>query len=360
MKTRRAIVALIAVLVTATPVVAQDLRYRTETDVEFGGALGLLASFVPGGGGSVETTTVKGARVRTDQAESSSVIQDVGASRMISLDHDARTFTVFGLEDLSAMMERMGTEMQAGARSAEVPMRDPDTGAQGNVDVRAETDATGERRTINGLEARRVLLTVEFEGQILVPQNQGGSGDMQEAGTVVLLTDMWISESFPEMCALAEARQAAAQELLESARGSAQAMTQLFASNPDLQEAMERQAEELAALDGVTMESVSYMVTVPPGKQFDRDAALAFETESLGSQVAGAAAQSAVDQARQAVGGRLGGLFGGGRREPEPELVQTVLFRTRTRITDVERGSFPGDFFEVPEGYTERPLPTIG
>ncbi len=47
--------------------------------------------------------------------------------------------------------------------------------------------------------------------------------------------------------------------------------------------------------------------------------------------------------------------------EPEPaELEQSVLFRVRTQVTEVERGSFPGALFEVPEGYTERPLPQIG
>ena len=363
MKTLRSAAVLQVFLWTAVPLFAQDLRCRTETEVESGGALGVMMRFVPGGGGSQETTILKGARMRTDSGERSSLIYDVAAGRMTNLDHDSRTYMAFDMADLGAVMEQMNPAMQASPGSAAVPVEDRQTGARESVELDVSTDVTGERRTIHGLEARRVFLTLEFEGQVLEPQEQGGAGEVKDAGTVVLLTDMWISEPFPEMQAFADAQREGARDLLESARGSGPALGQLLASNPDLGVAMERQAEELAELEGMTLESVGYLVTVPPGRSFDRDAALARAQESLGSQVGGGAAQGAGDQARQAVGRALGGLFGRGQPEPEPEpaeLEQSVLFRVRTQVIEVERGSFPDALFEVPGGYTERPLPQIG
>ena len=349
-------------LAAASPLGAQDLRYVTETDLEFGGSLGVMMRLIPGGGAVRETTTIKGARLRTDAGEDYSVIQDLGAGRLTSLYHDPKTYTVFGYEDIAAMLQRMSTEMQAGAESAVVPVQDQETGAEGNVEIRVSTDPTNERKTIHGLDARRVFVTVEFEGEVMVPEDQGGTGEMEEAGTVVLLTDLWLAEPFPEVRALESAQRERAAELAEAARGSGAAMGQVLASNPNLKVAMERQAEELQELNGVAIESIGYLVGVPPGKEFDREAALAFAQESLGGQVARGAARAAADQARSAVSGALGGLagrFGRGRQEPEPEqeeLRQAVLFRVRTRVTEVERGSFSESLFEVPSGYTEQPL----
>ena len=362
MKTLRTTLVVLALLGTTSPLLAQDLRYRTETDVEFGGALGVMMRLVPGGGGTRETTVIKGARMRTDSGDDFSVIQDVGAGRMTSLDHEAKTYTVFGFDDITAMMQQMSTNMQAGAEQTRVPVRDQETGAEGTVDIRVSTDPTNERKSIHGLDARRVFLTVEFEGEVMVPEDQGGTGEMEEAGTVVLLADMWLAEPFPEVRALAEAQQEQAQELAEAARGSGQAMGQLLASNPNLKVAMERQAEELQELDGVAIESYSYLVAVPPGKDFDRAAALAFAQESLGGQVARGAARAAADQARSAISGALGRFGRGRQQDPEPEqeeLKQGVLFRIRTRITEVDRGSFSESLFEIPSGYREQPLPPM-
>jgi hypothetical protein len=353
--------ALVALaLAAASPLSAQDLRYVTETDLEFGGSLGVMMRLIPGGGATRETTTIKGARMRTDSGDDYSIIQDVGAGRLTSLYHEPKTYTTFGYQDIAAMMQQMSAQMQAGRESAVVPVQDRETGAEGNVEIRVSTDPTNERKNIHGLDARRVFLTIEFEGEVMVPEDQGGTGEMEEAGTVVLFTDMWLAEPFPEVRALAEAQLEQAEELAEATRDAGAAMGQLLASNPNLRVAMERQAEELQELNGVAIETYSYLVGVAPGKEFDRGKALAFAQESLGGQVARGAARAAVDQARNAVSGALG-RFGRRQQEPEPQQQeqpdQAVLFRVRTRVTEVERGSFSESIFEVPSGYREQPLP---
>jgi hypothetical protein len=362
MRTIRAmLLAAIALLWTASPLFAQDLRYETETDIEFGGPLGVMMRLMPGGGATREITTVKGSRMRIDSGEDYSFIQDLGAGRLTNLDHDARTYTTFGFEDITAMVQQMSTDMQAGTQNATYAGRDS-TGAEATVDIRVTTEPTNERRNIQGLDARRVFLTIEFEGEVMVPQDQGGTGEMEEAGTVVLFTDMWMADQFPEVQAMAEAQREQAQELAEAGRGAGAAMGQLLAANPNLKVAMEEQAEELQGLDGIAVETATYLVGVPPGKRFDRAKALAFANESLGSQAARGARNAAVDGARSAISGALG-RFGRRNNDPEPapeprpeDMEQGVLFRVRNRITEVERGSFSESLFEIPSGYREQPL----
>ena len=256
----------------------------------------------------------------------------------------------------------MRAAVETDAESTTVPVADRDTGARGNVEIRVATEPTGERRTIQGLDARRAFLTGTLEGEVMVPQEEGGTDRMEEAGTIVLLTDLWLAEPFPEMAALAEAQR----EHTIAARGSGAAMGQLMASNPDLEQAMEEQARELAGLEGMAVESYDYLVVVPPGQEFDRDKTLAFATRSLGSQVsrsvAGAAAQEAMAAAGR-VAGRLGGVLGRSRQE-EPEeaekLEQSVQFRVRSRLTEMARAQISEAHFEMPAGYTEKPIETVG
>jgi hypothetical protein len=362
MRTVRRLPALLAlvVLAPAAPAAAQDLRYTSETDIEFGGALGAMMRFAPGGP-MREVTSVKGARMRVDAGEDQSVINDVAEARFTSLDHRGKTFMSFTMDQMAAAVQQM--QVQTSRESATIPVYDSATGARGNVEITVDVDDPGERKTIQGMEARRIFMTLSFDGELMVPKEEGGSGEMEDVGTIVLFNDVWLAEGFPEMRALAEAQQENAKELMQSMRSSGGGMSQVLASNPDLATAMERQADELGKLEGIAVESAMYMVGVPPDQEFDRAKALAFATQSLGSQAAGAARNAAVSEARQAASRALGGIFGRRREEPREEeqkpVEQAVVFRVRNRITGVERTSIPDSAFEVPAGYTERQLERV-
>lgn len=371
--TRAASVAMAAALLAA-PAGAQELSYTTVSEVEFGGAFGQMMSLFGGDAmRSSETTSIRGQRMRVD-SEGHSTVMDFSGGRFVSLDHEAREYTVFDFDALAGALGQTTVAPEGGETRFRVrpddSERQPGDPEEVTVDVAVDVEPTDERRTIGGLEARRVFMTVSFEGEA-VPAGETRS---EEAGTLVILTDMWLSEEeFPEMAALYASQAEAGRDMVGANPGLGAALAQVYGANPDVAVAMERQAEELEQLQGMSLASVTYLVGVPPGMDFEREAALAFAEESLSSQVAGsaagAAADAAAEQAKAAVsrlGGRLGGLFGGGDEEPEeeepaePEPAQSVLFRIRTEVTDVSRDGLDDGFFEVPADYTERPLPPMG
>ncbi len=367
-RTLRTALPLLLATALARPLSAQDLRYTTASEVEFGGAFGpVMRLLAKSALRTTETTSIHGARMRVD-AEGTSSILDFGGHRLVSLDHNARQYSVFDLDGVPAAVREMALQGGGGETRVRVrpdaAERQPGDPEEVDVDVKASVDQTGERRTIDGLDARRVFLTLSFEGSA-VPE---GETKPEEAGTLVILTDLWLSEKpFPEVAALEKAQADWGRELAASSPDMGEALSQVYASNPDVEVAMERRGQQLEALHGMALSSVTYLVAVPPGKDFDRDAALAFAEKSLASQAAagaaGAAKNAAEEKAKEAVGklgGRLGGLMGRGKKkEPEPQpaadAVQSVLFRIRSEITDVQRAALDDALFEVPKGYSERP-----
>ena len=102
---KMAAAAAIPALLIAAPLSAQDVKYETVTKVDLPGAAGAamrMAARLGGGGGSmetVETTSIKGRKMRTDVAKTSTIL-DLDQKRFIWLDHDARTYTTYTFDEL--------------------------------------------------------------------------------------------------------------------------------------------------------------------------------------------------------------------------------------------------------------------
>jgi hypothetical protein len=63
--------------------------------------------------------------------------------------------------------------------------------------------------------------------------------------------------------------------------------------------------------------------------------------------------------AKEAMGGRLGGLLGRGKKEEKPEapagpVGQTITMRTISTIEDIQATSLSADLFQPPAGYAEK------
>ncbi|MFH1764463.1 MAG: quinolinate synthase NadA, partial [Gemmatimonadota bacterium] len=75
---------------------AQDVSYTTAAKVEFGGGLGTLMRMVPGAQDEQRVTThLKGALMRTDTDESSSII-NAAEGRFTEIEHPGKTFYTAG------------------------------------------------------------------------------------------------------------------------------------------------------------------------------------------------------------------------------------------------------------------------
>lgn len=348
MKSIRAAAALAvaAALTGAGPMAleAQDVQYETVSRVDFPGAMGTamrIASRLGGGSSeTVETTYIKGRKMRTD-SDGSSTIFDLEAGRFTMLDHEARTYSTFTIDEMVQRAQEGVSE--AGNRREEMN----DSGDEARVDFRFNVDDTGERERVSGYDARRFLLTMEMEAEA----RPEGETEMRQAGTMVVLTDMWASRDIPVFQAQSAFEDNSAQRWADAGASITEGFAAAFADDPRVQVAFEQSMEEARKIEGMTVKSVTRFITVAPGQRFDRTLAIEGEAES---------GPSLAQQAgRAAVGGLMGRL--GRRSQPqepaEPaEPTQATFFTVTSEIRNVSTTSLDPSLFEVPAGYTERQM----
>ncbi len=361
------VVALV-VLPSATVGQTPGVHYTSTSRVEFAGAIGTMMGAFGGGDPTESETWMQGGTIRTDDGATSTVT-NLLEGWYLMIDHDTRSYFRTTFADMMAFADSATAaaagQMPATQPSAAGDAEDPGVEAEFSFDA----DRTGERKSIGGYEAERVILTMNVEFSA-----EDEEGAMQEAGDMVMVTELWITDSFPSADAeLAEAFADLDEEWLEgmNERGTG-AMDQIMATNPQLGTAMQRMQEEMDGLDGTTLESTAYVVLLAPGNELDRDAVFALSgqplSEGLGSvagRAAGSAAQDAAVDAARSAAGRLGGLFGRKKSEPEepaePEMpTQSVMARITTMVTSIEAGPFDAQVFQVDPSYTERPAPWAG
>lgn len=352
MKSQRvaSILAVAAVLAGgAVPTLAaQDVQYETVTKMELPGAMGTamrLAARLGGGSmESVETTYIKGRKMRTD-SDNSSTIFDLDAGRFTVLDHEARTFSTFTMSEMVARAE----ESMAEATDRREQLSD--AGEQGRLDFRFDVDATGQRERVNGYDARQFFLTMEMEAEA-IPE---GETEMQRAGTMVVLTELWTSEDIPIFQAQSAFGEASARSWADAGSAITEGFAAAFADDPRVAVAFEQSMQEAEKIEGMTVRSITRFVTVAPGQRFDRAVAL------------GGAAESRPSIAQQAGRAALGGVMGrlGRRSQPEqpaePEQPsQATIFTATSEVRNVSTTSLDASLFEVPAGYSERELMPAG
>lgn len=174
-----------------------------------------------------------------------------------------------------------------------------------------------------------------------------GDKQAQEAGTFVVLTDMWNSKDVPIEAATRRFHEGAA-DLYKSR--DAQSFAAVFTQNPQMGAALQKAAEESKKIEGTAVKSTMYLVMLPPGLEFDRQLALTPEKDKeKGKGLKGAAK------------GALGGMLGRKKQEEEPEPEeqkpqQATLLSATTEIHDIQVKSLPLSLFEPPADYKEVPF----
>lgn len=332
MTTRRlgfAPAALLALATLHAPLAAQGVTYTSVARPEMAGAMGMLARLVPGAMAETKvTTSTQGPFLRTDEGEARSTITDMAAGRYTYLDHEEKTFYSLTLE-----------QMMAQARAAMGDMAEAQP-AGGMPELQVER--TGKTQSFDGYTAEQVLLYME---------PAVGAGDEppeEDAGTVAILVELWISSDFPGAEALKKVQEA-------MATGAGADMAGAFAGDPAMMEAGRRIAEEMKGLAGIPVRTVTSSVMVPPGATFDKDAVLAASDKPLQS---GSAAGAAAGAARQALGGLMGRRRQQEQPAPDAAPTQSVIMRVVQTVQDVKVGAIPDERFQVPAGYREVPPPT--
>jgi hypothetical protein len=322
------------------PAVTQDVQYETVTTVQLPGALGTMARMAARlGGGSletVETTYIKGGRMRTD-TEGSSTIIDMEGRRMIFLDHGAKTYEVMSFEAAIAMAEQTAREVQA-AQAEERAAREGDP--SGKMSFRFAVDRPNERSRVANYNAERFFITLEAEGEY-TPED---GDEVEQAGTLVVLTDLWASTEIPAFGARSGFDDVSARHYGEAGASLSEALAAAFTENPNFQVALESSAAEVAKMDGMPVRTVTTMVGVAPGQRFDRSLV-------TDAQPRGAAARGALGRlGRAAAAAATGQQAVGGERA---QATQSVIMTVTSEIRNVSTRTLDPHLFEIPAGYQQ-------
>jgi hypothetical protein len=337
------VVPLIAV---AGPATAQHVQYETVTKVDFPGGMGTAMRLAARlGGGSletVETTYISGNRMRTD-ADGSSTITDLDAKRIISIDHTAKTYSIMTFEQMLAAMQQAGDAM---ARDVQAQRADANPGAEGRLNFRFSVDDPRQRERIAGYSADRFFLTMEAEGEY-VPEG----GEREQAGTLVVLTDIWSSKDMPAFQARQTFDQQTARDFADAGAALTQGIAAAFASDPQLQVAFEQSARETAKIEGIPVRTIVRFVSVAPGKTFDRQLAIAPRQEGPG--VAGQAARAGLGRLARAAAGAASRQQEEAARPAQEQATQATFMTVTSEVRNVSTRAIDPKTFEPPAGYRQ-------
>jgi hypothetical protein len=325
--------------VTAAP--AQDIQYQSVTKLEMPGAAGRAMRIAARlGGGSmetVETTSIKGRKMRTD-VDKTSTIFDLDGKRFISLDHAAKTYSVFTFDEMIARARQAGEEMKREGRQVS-----GENDAEAHFNFRFAVDRGNDRQQIVGYDAERYFLTMEAEGEY----RPEGAAEREKAGTLVVLTDMWTSRDVPVLQARSAFDDASARQYADAGAALMQGIAAAFADDPRMKVAFEQSVSEARKIEGMAVRTVTSFVSVAPGHKFDR--AIMTESRPQGPSLA--------QQAGRAALGRVAGGLGRRQQQPEersePEVTQATIFTVTSEIRNVTSKTLDAQLFDVPAGYRE-------
>jgi hypothetical protein len=288
------------------------------------------------------TVMVKGDRMATISPQSGHII-DLASETITEINFQKRTYSVITFAQMAEALKAMQAKMKS-----------QQGGKQMDVSFKPSVKETGETRTVNGMNAREMLVTVEFEGTD-PKTNQRGT-------FMTMVADMWIA---PDVPGYDEVRhfQARMAQKLNWVPGSFGAMTP---GGQDSARAMAEVYKELAKLNGVPVMSVTKMgfggampagqqaEGAPPPQQEQQQQQAEAEKPSLGGAL-----------------GRLGGRFGGfGRKkkqeqqqqeQQQPESAQgqaagpagASMMEVTTELTGFSSAPVDGSKFEVPAGFQQ-------
>jgi hypothetical protein len=268
------------------------------------------------------TVLVKGHRMANINARTAQVI-DVDKETITHIDFDKKTWSVMTFAQMKQMMDDAMSRMQG--RS----------GNQPDVQFKAAVKETGQTRTIEGLTAKELILTLTMESS---DQKTGNAGSMD------ITNDMWLAPvpGYDEVRNIHKLMAAKLGVMPGQNAG-------MFAQRPEMMKGMADLYKEMAKVDGVPVQTIMRMGGLGDG-----------------TDTGGASQQQ--QQGPSALG-RLGipGLGGFGRRKKNTDDASTqpppgnngpqsgggVLMEMTTDASGFSAAPVDESKFEVPSGFKQ-------
>jgi hypothetical protein len=338
-------------LVILSVVLSQSLSadVRTDQRVKFqlGGAVGKLLNMFGGKGareGVTTTVAVKGDRKAT-MSESGGQIIDLAEEKIYDVDLKRKTYKVTTFAQLRAEMEKARREAEQNAREMERAERaepsEPSKPAekdpnQKEFEVDFDLKNTGATKNINGFDTKQTVMTITV-------REKGKTLD--EAGGMVMTTDMWLAPNAPSTNDIAAFDMRYAQKLqgpMAVTGASAQDMAMAMAMYPQMKPALDKMAAEGTKVEGTAILTDVKMEAVPPG---------------TANQTAEAPAPApAPEQKKGRFGGMLGGLkkmAEGNKNSGESKPQRSVFMTTSVEMLKLTR-DVTADAVALPAGLKEQ------
>jgi len=206
------------------------------------------------------------------KSEHTRTIVNLDAETITNINDREKTFTVMTFDDLRAMMQQGHTG--ASSEGASEENDEPDA----HVKMDFSLDRTGVWETINGYNAERVILTLFGD----VEAAEGSDAQAME-GQFVLAMETWMSTEVPGYQEVQDFEQRYAEKMGEALfqnsgdEGLTNALSTIIGNDPRLKASMERAQQEAAGLEGMTVRSTTYIVTVPKDMTYDPEMVFAEE-----------------------------------------------------------------------------------
>ena len=317
-----------------------DVRTDQRVKFQLGGAIGKIVNIFGGKGardGVTSVVAVKGNRKAT-MSDSNGQIIDLSEEKIYDLDIKKKTYTVTTFDELRRRMEeaRRDAEKNAEREKPGEPSKpaEKDPNAK-EYEVDFDMKNTGATRSINGFDTKQtvVTITVREKGKTL-----------NEAGGLVMTTDLWNAPNAPSTKDLAEFDMKYAQKLYGPmvVGASAQDMAMAMALYPQIKPALDKMRAEGTKVEGTAILTEIRMEAVPPG---------------AANQTAAAAPAPEPEQKKGRFGGVMGGLKkmaeagkgSGSNDKPERAMIMTTSVEMLKLTTDVDAASVA-----MPAGFTEK------
>jgi len=336
----RRLLTIVFMMAAGAAALLADFTYQETTKIT-GGALvsamkvvGVLSKQARQATEPIESTvSVKGDRMVHRNPNHLTII-DLNSQTITSVDMQRKTYSVMTFEQMKQMMQQMAEKMKQKDNS------------QMNFKVSAKT--TGQSKSINGFDAKEMVLTMEMEGS---DQNSGQKGSM------VITADTWIAPGVPGYQEVRNFQRRMAEKINWTPGGN------MFAARPDVAQGMAEVQKEAAKLDGMVVSQTTTMgaqAVVPPDSS---------QQQTGGQQPAAQQPQQTQQQPaeRPSLGGILGRRipFGGKKSQPQQDQQQQnappagggggsaagVLLEMTTEMNNFSASPVDPSQFEIPAGF---------
>ena len=326
--------------------VAADVKHASTSTMEFGGTLGKVMRFF---GASKPTNTVdyyaadlkRSDSFKDGKLESTQII-DLDKELFITVNHTQKEYSQMTFEEWRQMMR----ETLESLKQSEKPEKsDRPNDAEVKWNVTFDVKETGEKENVAGHSADKVVLTIRMEAEVTA-QEEGGEPETARTNLVVTSTE-WLYRGQDKAQKEMQAFHLALFKKLgfaPDALAMQKTLNQVFATYPQMAEAMERLQKESEKLAGFSMRTVSIYESEPDPATTQRmkeekkkEEAPAIPTSVSG--LAGALGKKMVQKQMEK------------KQAASSESGRTKLMSVTAEVTELSTAALDRSLFDVPAGF---------